>query len=170
MDTNHIHPILSQHKRSVTKHIDKLLTISQLYFILKEVYVMKKIFSSLLISALILSISSICVYGLTVPDGSLRCTISTNQSSSYSDYVIGTDKYFGGQNYSDSSHKLTVSSQCFSPQSGWIFDQKIAVNPGMEFSQRRTTKYAAAVSWRVHLAPYGIYSSGCRGLGYIWHT
>lgn len=135
---------------------------------------MKKILSSILVFTLILSISAICVYGLTVPGGSLTCSISTNQSSAYSDYVIGTDKYFGGQNDESSSHKLTISSQCFSPQSGsqggWIFDQKVAVDPGMEFSQRHTTKFAAAVSWRVHLAPYGIYTSGCSGNGYIWHT
>lgn len=131
---------------------------------------MKKILSSLLVSALILSISAICAYGLEIPSGSLKCSISTNQSSAYSDYVIGTDKYFGGQNDGSSSHRLTVSSQCFSPGNGWIFDQKVAVSPGMEFSQMHTTKYAAAVSWRVHLAPYGIYSSGCSGRGYIWHT
>lgn len=131
---------------------------------------MKKFISFLATLALVFSISSICVHAFSVPEGSKGCSLKTNQTSNYSDYVVGTQKYYGGYNYNSSEHKLTFSAQCFDASSNsFITDKKQSMDIGSSFMDAPTSKFIAQTSWRVHLAPYGIYTDGCAGLGYIWH-
>lgn len=133
---------------------------------------MKKFLSAILTLSLVLSISAIVAYGAgayKVPPNSVVTNLSTNQSYSYSETVVGTYKYFGGINYSDSKHRTTVCSQYYDGSSKkWKDDDKIAVSVDDYFLDKQTTKFDAKVSWRVYLKPYASYSSGCHAQGYMW--
>lgn len=130
---------------------------------------MKKIFSFMITLLLCLSIISVSAYALSIPSGSAICAISSNQASSYTKTVYGKYKYFGGHNDPDSSHKLTVCSQFFDASSNeFLYDEKIAVDPGFEFQGRKTREFPVANAWRVQLKPYASYSNGCSGQGYIF--
>lgn len=133
---------------------------------------MKKFLSAILTLSLVLSISAIVAYGAgayKVPPNSVVTNLSTNQSYSYSETVVGTYKYFGGINYSDSKHRTTICSQYYDGSSKkWIYDDKIAVSAGDYFLDKQTTKFAEKVSWRVYLKPYASYSGGCHAQGYMW--
>ena len=129
---------------------------------------MKKILYLLLTLALFASITTITSFAFTIPDTAVSCTITTNQSYNYSTYVVGTHKYFGGQNYSSSNRKLTVAAEYFDGSSDkYLTDTYEYVDIGSEFSEMSTKKYSGPLCWRVYLKPYGWASSGCSGCGYI---
>lgn len=132
---------------------------------------MKKFISFLATIVLVFSISAICANAFTIPSDSKSCSITSAQSYNYSAYVVGKNKYYGGQNYSTSSHSLTVIAQKYDSSSDeFVTDVKHSIGKNESFEMEETSKLSASTSWRVYLKPYGIFSNGCNGRGYIWHT
>lgn len=129
----------------------------------------RKVLAICLSIALILSIGVVLVAASTPKDPYKSTSISSHQSARYSDSVSGTYKVFGGTNYNTSQHNLTISSQYYSGSGGWKFDKKIRVSIGSTLDDTNTTYYSDTLSWRVHLAPYSLYTSGCNGWGYIYY-
>lgn len=135
----------------------------------------KKIISVLL--ALIISSTIFVTYAFAYAASSLPAKtgwayLNENQSYAYStDASIGTYKYFGGANYSSSSHRMTVEAQYFDGSSNdWLFDKKYAVSIGTMLEPMKTNTYAGYLSWRVYLSPYSVYTSGVNGEGFIYLT
>lgn len=129
---------------------------------------MKKFISFLATIVLVFSISAICANAFYIPDDSESCTIKSTQSESMSNYVVGKNKYIGGQNYSSSKHKLTVAAMYYDG-SGYKYDVREYLDPGEDIQWSQTAQMEAPVSWKVKLFPSGIFTSGCNGKGFIWH-
>lgn len=129
----------------------------------------RKILALCLSIALILSIGMVVASASTPKDPYQDTTISSHQSAAVSYGVAGTYKVFGGSNYNTSQHNLTISSQYFSGSSGWKFDKKIRVSIGSTLDDTNTTFFSDSLNWRVHLAPYAVFTSGCNGWGYIYY-
>lgn len=129
---------------------------------------MKKFISFLATIVLVFSISAICANAFYIPDDSESCTIKSTQSESMSNYVVGKNKYVGAQNYSSSKHKLTVSAMYYDGN-GYIYDVRGYVGIGDDIQWLQTSNKTDPVSWKVKLAPFGIYTSGCNGQGFVWH-
>lgn len=135
----------------------------------------KKVISVLL--ALIISSAIFVTYAFAYSASSLPAKtgwayLNQNQSYAYStDTSIGQYKYFGGANYSSSSHRMTVGAQYFDGSSNdWLFDSKYAVSIGTMLDPVKTDTYAGYLSWRVHLSPYAAFTSGVNGEGFIYLT
>ncbi len=129
----------------------------------------RKVLALCLSIALILSIGMIIASASTPPSLNQNVSISSHQSAVASKSVLGTYKVFGGSNYNTSQHNLTISSQYYSGSEGWKFDKKIRVGIGKTLDDTNTTFYSSTLSWRVHLSPYSLFTSGCNGWGYIWY-
>ena len=130
----------------------------------------KKVASFLFTLFLFVSIMTICASASNVPSNSKWANISSKQSYACSGRVIGTYKFFGGSNYSNSKHNLTICSRYFDASSNsWMFDKKIKVAPNSTLNDTRTATFAQEISWQVYLKPYGWCTSGCDGEGYIWY-
>lgn len=129
---------------------------------------MKKLLSFLLTLTLFASIVTISSFAFDIPANSESCTIKKNEAYSYSNYVVGNFKYFGGQNYSDSDYSLTVSAQYFNGSSNsYRTDVKKTISPYDNFMDEETKHYGGPLCWRVYLSPSGLHSNGCFGRGYI---
>ena len=130
---------------------------------------MKKFISFLATIVLVFSISAICANAYYIPDNSKYCYIKSNQTYNYSDYVVGKVKYYGGQN--TGSRKLNVIAQRYdSSKDKFVQDKKTTLSSNACVEMVKTSDLTASTSWRVYLEPSGIYTSGCTGNGYIWHT
>ncbi len=129
---------------------------------------MKKLLSFLLTLTLFASIVTISSFAFDIPANSESCTIKKNEAYSYSNYVVGNFKYFGGQNYSDSEHYLTVAAEYFNGISNaYITDTYKYIKPYSNFTDKETNHYAGPLCWRVYLKPFGTNREGCFGRGYI---
>lgn len=135
----------------------------------------KKVISVLL--ALIISSAIFVTYAFAYSASSLPAKtgwayLNQNQSYTYStDTSIGQYKYFGGHNYSNSSRKMTIGAQYFDGSSNdWLYDEKYSIDPKTMLEPVRTNVYGGYLSWRVYLKPYGAYTSGVNGEGFIYLT
>lgn len=52
--------------------------------------------------------------------------------------------------------------------SGWHYDTKILVAPGINCPTSNTSRYSAATKLRLQINPYGNDTTGCRASGKIW--
>lgn len=133
----------------------------------------KKILSAILSLLLISIVTLVGVYAIAakVPSNSKWAYISSSQSSAYSSSVYGTHKIFGGTNKGSSNHYLTICARYFDGSSNaWKFDKKIAVKINQSLNPTVTTIKSGDLAWQVYLKPYGAYSSGCNGNGYIYYS
>lgn len=128
----------------------------------------KKCISIFLTIILVVSVSTIFVSASTPPLASRWAFITESQSKAYSESVTGTYKVFGGTNYSNSEHNMTICSQ-YKDGNDWKYDKKIKVAINQTLNDTYTTFFDEEISWRVYLKPYGAYLSGCNGEGYIWY-
>lgn len=129
---------------------------------------MKKISSFILTLILCASIATIFSYAFEIPSNSESCTLSVNETYSYSDYVIGTWKYFGAQCYSNSEHSIVAAAQYFDGSSNkYLTDKKITLKPYSNFMDEPTNDYDGPLAWRVYLRPANPFTDGCCGRGYI---
>ena len=129
---------------------------------------MKKLLSFLLTLTLFASIVTISSFAFDIPANSESCTIKKNEAYSYSNYVVGNFKYYGGQNYSDSTSKLNVTALYFDGSSNkYLEDTHTTIPPYDNFMDEETKHYNGPLCWRVYLSPSGLHSNGCFGRGYI---
>lgn len=129
---------------------------------------LKKFSSVLLFTMIISSIFSICVLASTPPAESKWAFITSSQSKAYSGEVNGTYKVFGGDNYANSEHALTICSQ-YKEGNEWKYDKKIRVGINQTLNDTNTTFKSSSYKWRVYLKPYAAWQTGCNGEGYIWY-
>ena len=127
---------------------------------------MKKITSFILTLVLCACISTIFCYAFDIPDNSESCTINKNETYSYSNYVIGTWKYYGAQCYT-SSKQMTIIAQYYDGSSKkFLPDKTEHLTEYSNFMDHETSKHPASLSWRVYLEPR--YSTaGAYGRAYI---
>lgn len=135
---------------------------------MKKSNFVKKIGSVLLSVVLVSFIGIITASASDVPDASVWAYIGFTEREAWSPTTLGTFKYFGGTNSGDSEHNLTISSQYYAGPKGWEFDKKIRVSIGQSLNDTETTHFGNTMSWRVNLRPYSVWTSGCKGEGYMW--
>lgn len=129
---------------------------------------MKKISSFILTLVLCASIATISSYAFNIPSNSESCTLSSNETHSYSGYVIGTWKYYGAQCYSNSKHSIVAAAQYFDGSSNkYVTDIKESLEPYSNFMDHKTNTFNGPLAWRVYLRPVVPYVDGCSGRGYI---
>lgn len=130
----------------------------------------KRILSALLTAVLISCICVVLASASDPPSRSKWAYINKSQSYAYSQTAFGTYKFFGGRNYANSNHNLTICARYYDGSSqDWKFDKKIRVSINTTLNDTSTTVFGQQMSWQVYLKPYSIYTSGCHGDGYIWY-
>lgn len=134
---------------------------------------MKKILSVLLTVILVCSIGVIGAQAASYdPDRTAWCFIKNNMTYEETIVVYGRDKFFGGQNYPASTHKLVCGIMYYSTDyKSFVYDRKETIDLNDElYSTHCNTTFTEEVSWKTRITPAWPHVDGCNGSGFIWYT
>ncbi len=126
----------------------------------------KSILISIFMIASIMSCFTMTAYAVQYP--CVDVDLTPSMSVAYTDTVVGTHKYFEGDNYASSAHRVYFEAQK-SDGNSFKTNRKILVDIDSSIYDMRTNgDYPRATLWRLELNPYGVGTKNCSADGYMW--
>lgn len=136
---------------------------------------MKKLFNKERIKSILISVfmiasimSCFTMTAYAVFDPHVEVSLTPSMKVAHSPTIVGTHKYFEGDNYASSAHRVYFEAQK-SDGNSFKTNRKILVDIDSSLYDMRTNgDYPRATLWRLELNPYGVGTKNCSADGYMW--